>query len=71
MLNINNEWHKAIEAYDFALAIEPDFSLAIYEGRSYMFCGDIVKAAECFYETSFVDDLRAVSFLFGRRLLRR
>lgn len=64
MLNINNEPYKAIEAYDYALAIEPNFSLAIYgKGRSYMFAGELLKAAECFYETSFVDDLRAVSFL--------
>lgn len=55
---------KAIDAYDFALAIDPSFMPAMFgKGHSYMFAGDHLKAIDCFKETAETDGFKAASYL--------
>lgn len=62
-LNLNQETEKAIEAYDFALAIDQEFVPALFgKGHSLLFAGDTAQAMTCFREASESETFKAAAF---------
>ncbi len=60
-----DESEKAIEAYDYALAIDPSYTNALFaKGNTYYVDGDYENASKCFIETVNDPEYESLSYYF-------